>query len=453
MTGCENLGNYSGKNINPLKKLKASIFGEGSSRVPSLDFPSSLERLFLKDCNIDCSDFFPLSFSDQSSLQYLNLGNGLFVFLPNYIHLKNLRILDLSLCSKLTWLLCLPSTLVELYVYYCQSLEIVSFELQQFTLQEFGYEGCSSLSEIEGFLKLIPLAKLNEIDLGHMKWLKDHQNLQICLVGDDELTIGRDWYAQMLYEFDIMSISLPNIMDLNMMPEYTSQSSSLYFEVPSCGKNRRLKGLNVTFKYTLQGDDWVWFTKISTANGVDLMYNPKVFGKPEFGEVGTWLSYWPIGNMLDVGDKVHVFVIAMTNGFEVHECGASLVYTDDNLPNETLESNMGLLEGDLSGFQLSTGTYYLCRRDFFQLMEVGRLTHGWLSSLVGDTIDDTEVRGWRKTGRPQMPDPSITELETVRCITHGPESEDFYKIAERVESSDEEILTSMTTSGAAKKVI
>ncbi|GKD71770.1 TMV resistance protein N-like protein, partial [Tanacetum coccineum] len=113
MTGCENLGNYSGKNINPLKKLKASIFGEGSSRVPSLDFPSSLERLFLKDCNIDCSDFFPLSFSDQSSLQYLNLGNGLFVFLPNYIHLKNLRILDLSLCSKLTWLLCLPSTLVE----------------------------------------------------------------------------------------------------------------------------------------------------------------------------------------------------------------------------------------------------------------------------------------------------------------------------------------------------
>ena len=164
-------------------------------------------------------------------------------------------------------------------------------------------------------------------------------------------------------------------------------------------------------------------------NGVDLMYNPKVFGKPEFGEVGLWLSYWPIGNMLDVGDKVHVSVIAMTNRFEVHECGASLIFTDDDLANETMENIMAPLGVDLSRFQLSTGAYYLCRRDLFELMEVGRLSHGWFSRLVGDTIDDTEVRGWRKTGRPQMPNPSITELKTVRCIIHGPETVNmFYNI-------------------------
>ncbi|GKD35176.1 hypothetical protein Tco_1250685, partial [Tanacetum coccineum] len=235
----------------------------------------------------------------------------------------------------------------------------------------------------------------------------------------------------MLYEFNIMSISMPNIMDLNMTPEYISQSSCLSFDVPSIQNNRRLKGLNVTFKYTLQGDDWVWFAKISTVNGVDLMYNPKVFGKPEFGEVGLWLSYWPIGNMLNVGDKVHVSIIAMTNGFEVHECCASLVFDDDYIANETLANN---LEGDLSTFQLSTGAYYLCRRDLFELMEVGRLTPGWFRNLVGDSIDVTEVRGWRKTGRPQLPNPSITELKTVRCIIHGPEMEDIYKIAERVKS-------------------
>ncbi|GJW41842.1 hypothetical protein Tco_0070641 [Tanacetum coccineum] len=217
-----------------------------------------------------------------------------------------------------------------------------------------------------------------------MKWLKGHQNLQICLVGDDELTIGRDWCVQMLYEFNIMSIFMPNIMDLNMTPEYISKSSCLSFDVPSIQNNRRLKGLNVTFKYTLTGDDWVWFAKISTVNGVDLMYNPKVFGKPEFGKVGLWLSYWPIGNMLNVGDKVHVSIIAMTNGFE--------------------------------------------------LMEVGRLTPGWFRNLVGDSIDVTKVRGWRQAGRPQLPNPSITELKTLRFANSGVYQEDIYKIAERVKS-------------------
>ncbi|KAD6454697.1 hypothetical protein E3N88_09403 [Mikania micrantha] len=35
------------------------------------------------------------------------------------------------------------------------------------------------------------------------------------------------------------------------------------------------------------GDDGAWFCKVSTTTGVDLMYNPIVFGKPEF-EVRGW---------------------------------------------------------------------------------------------------------------------------------------------------------------------
>ncbi|KAM0007320.1 putative protein kinase RLK-Pelle-CR4L family [Helianthus debilis subsp. tardiflorus] len=164
------------------------------------------------------------------------------------------------------------------------------------------------------------------------------------------------------------------------------------------------------------------------------MYNPKVFGKPEFGEVGIWLSYWPIGNTLDYGNTVHVSIDVMS-GLEVHECGVSLVYSD----KETMENNMGgveILGGNLSGFELSTGAYYLCRRDFLRLMEVGRLTPDWFRILVGDTIDYTEVRGWRQTGRPkQLNDPSFTELKTVRCIIYGPQVEDTYKIAEMSKSS------------------
>ncbi|CAI9304506.1 unnamed protein product [Lactuca saligna] len=420
MTGCRNLCKS--------EQTEASTSGGGVAEKPTFFFPPSLHRLFLKDCDLECTDSFPLSFSAQLSLQYMNLGNSLFEFLPCYDHLKNLRVLDLSLCSMLKQLLCLPSTLAELYVYYCKSLEEISFQSHRFTLQEFGYEGCVSLLEIEDFIKLVPVAKLEEKDLGHMKWLKKYQNHEVCLAGDDELTKDRSLCVQMLYEFNITSTSLPDMEDPNMKPTYESDLSSLSFDVPPPLKNRRLKGLDVTFKYkTISGedDDGLWFCKISTSNGVDLMYNPKVFGKPESGEVGIWLSYWPIGNALDTGDKVNVS-IAVISGLEVHECGVSLVYTDDEEAEEiTLENNMGLVEslgGGLSGFQLSTGAYYLCRSDLFELMEAGRLTPDWFSILVGDTIDCTEVRGWRKTGRPTQLKPSFTELKFVRCIVHGPES-------------------------------
>ncbi|KAI3701535.1 hypothetical protein L6452_26696 [Arctium lappa] len=435
MTGCKNL--CKREQISLPVGLEVSTSGGQVTKQPPFSFPHSLKRLFLKDCHLECTDSFPLNFSVQPFLQYLNLGNSLFEFLPYYDHLKNLRVLDLSFCSRLKLLLCLPSTLAELYIYYCESLEMITFQSHLFTLQEFGYEGCSSLSEIEGFIKLVPIAKLDETDLGHMKWLKEYQNHMVLLAGDDELTIGRSWHLQMLYEFDIMSTSLLDIKDSNTTPEYILESPYLSFDVPSCPKNKRLKGLNVTFRYTLYGDDWAWFAKISTTNGVDLMYSPKVFGNPGFGEVGIWLSYWPIGNTLDVGDKVNVSIVVLS-GLVVRECGASLVYADDEEVDETLEKNMGWVEtlgGDLSGFQLSTGAYYLCRHDFLELMEVGRLTPDWFRVLVGDTINYTEVRGWRKTGRPKQSNPSFTELKSVRCIIDGPELEEIYKIAEMSKSS------------------
>ncbi|KAI3725024.1 hypothetical protein L1987_64796 [Smallanthus sonchifolius] len=58
-----------------------------------------------------------------------------------------------------------------------------------------------------------------------------------------------------------------------------------------------------------------------------------------------------------------------------------------------------------------------------KLMEIGRLTRDWFRILVGDTIDNSEVRGWRKNGRPKQVNPSFTELKTVRCIIHGPQLE------------------------------
>ncbi|XP_071726814.1 uncharacterized protein [Rutidosis leptorrhynchoides] len=422
MTGCYKL--WKGDMTNLSVGLNASTSRQDVT-IPKFSFPHSLNRLFLKGCYIECTDSFPLSFNAQPYLQYLNMSNSLFVFLPCYSHLKNLRVLDLSLCSRLKWLLNLPGTLAELYVYYCKSLERKTFESHQFTLLEIGYEGCINLYEIEGFIKLLPIAELDESALGHLKWLKVYENHTMCLVGD-VLAIGSSHKIQMLYEFDIMSTSLPFIKDPNLRPDYESDSASLSFDVPACPKNMKLEGVIVTFKYTLSGDDWAWFAKISTTNNFDVMYNPKIFGKPEFGDIGIWLSYWPIGNSLGAGDKVNVGIAAM-RGFQVHEFGVSLVYTDDEISKGTIENNTGWTDNlgeDFSRFQLNTGAYYLCRRDFFELMEVGRLTPDWFMILVGDTVDSTEVRGWRKTGV----NPSFTELKTVRCIVDGPELDEVYNI-------------------------
>ncbi|KAL7591003.1 hypothetical protein Lser_V15G33207 [Lactuca serriola] len=431
ITGCKRLR----KKVNLLAGTNATTSGGGITEQPSFFLPRSVQRLFLKDCNLKNNFSFPLSFSFQPLLQYLNLCNNLFEFLPDYSHLKNLRVLDLSLCSRLKSLLCLPSTLAELYTYYCKSLERITFQSPRFTLQEFGYQGCINLNEIEGFIKLIPIATLKGTDLGHMKWLKEYQDHEVRLVGDDELTIGRSWQVQMLYEFNIRSTSLPHIEDPNMRPEYISKSSSLSFEVPFPPKNKMLKGLDVTFRYKISGNDCAWFAKINTTNDVDFIYNPKVFGDPGFDEVGVWLSYWPIGNILNAGDKVNVS-IDVISGLEVYECGASFVYINDGLRYETPENDMEGVEnlGNLSDFRLSSGSYYLCRRDFFELMEVGRLPRGLFRNIIGDMVDHTEVRGWSNTGRPKKLNPSFTELKYVSCIIHGPESEQVYKIPKKPKS-------------------
>ncbi|KAJ9551076.1 hypothetical protein OSB04_015121, partial [Centaurea solstitialis] len=399
MIGCDkfwrNIGSAN-------KRRRASTSGGGGPQQTSLPLPDSLVWLSLRDCNFEITEYFILRFDIQRKLQYLDLGGGWFYSLPSYNHLENLRVLDLSSCYNLKQLLCLPRALAELYVYYCTSLERITFESHQFTLQGFGYKGCSQLIEIEGFFKLVEIAELDETDLGHMVWLKEYQHHEICLIGGDiQFTYNRSQNIQMLYEFGIMSTSLPDIKDPNMIYEYSSESPSVCFRVPSRPENKRLIGLNISFKYTISDDDDpAWFVKIHTSNGVDYMYNPHVFGHPGEGEVGMWLSFWPIGTKLVTGEEVNVSIVVMSEIMEAKECGASLVYAEDD---ETMEINMPWAEtirGDLSAFQLSTGANYLCRRDFFKLMEVGRLTPGWLSILVGHTIDDREVRGWRKTGRP-----------------------------------------------------
>ncbi|KAJ0639110.1 hypothetical protein HanHA300_Chr00c0001g0677581 [Helianthus annuus] len=183
-----------------------------------------------------------------------------------------------------------------------------------------------------------------------MQWIKAYENNTVDLVGDD-ITKGRIWHTQ---------------------------------------KNR-IQGLNVSCLYRssgsndVEGDIWV---KISNrSKGVTWVYNPVVYCKPLVNEDVVWLSYWPIGNILDAGDEVNVEIYVEKGTMIVSECGANLVYMDVGEIEEEVnyENNMmkeeEVIGGDLSGFEVTAGGYYLCRRDVFGLQ-----TSYWLKKFFGDNV-------------------------------------------------------------------
>ncbi|KAI3754369.1 hypothetical protein L1987_54151 [Smallanthus sonchifolius] len=237
-----------------------------------------------------------------------------------------------------------------------------------------------------------------------MQWIKAYQDHKVDLVGD-LITEGRTFNIQMLFEYGIRSTYLQGIKDQSMTRhEYTSSSRFLSFRVPLHPTKNRIQGLNVTFLYRSPGDEdrdmLPPFAKISNrTKGVTWVYNPVVFCQPIIDEDVVWLSYWPIGDILDVGDEVHVNIFLDKKVLIVRECGASLVYIDDGEveKEEKGESMKGkeVVGGDLSLFQVSKGGYYLCRVDFFESR-----TPDVLKRLFGDNIHHIDSRRWRPTSQP-----------------------------------------------------
>ncbi|KAJ0942178.1 putative TIR domain, P-loop containing nucleoside triphosphate hydrolase [Helianthus annuus] len=354
LSGCTRLWKASSnqKCVNQLKRLKTLCICSGTPKQPLCSLPESLSTLILSSSS--------------------------FEILPNHIDLRMLQTLYLSWCPNLKSLSCLPITLKGLHVDWCTSLENITFQSARFTLQEFCYEGCFKLFEIEGLFKLVSIAEVDEADLEHMQWIKLYQNHKVDLVGD-VITKGRTFNIQMLYEYGIRSTYLQSIEDQSMAQhEYTSSSNFLSLCVPLRPKKNRIQGLSVTILCrSLSSDEdgrimLPPFAKISNrTKGITCVYNPVVFCLPKVDRDAVWLSYWPIGNLLDVGDIVHVTVFLDERMFIVRECGASLVYMDDGeveKDEKCAERMKGeeVIGGDLSLFQVTKGAYYLCRRDFYK---------------------------------------------------------------------------------------
>ncbi|GJU63570.1 TMV resistance protein N-like protein [Tanacetum coccineum] len=409
LTGCNRLlTTLLNKKLNLQESQALRIDGKIPQQA-MVSLPDSLKCLFLNSCGLKYNNEVPVASNGQPFF-YMNLGHNLFQCLKYSNDFQTLRILDVTFCLKLKSLLYLPSTLEELYTYSCYLLEKITFQSAQFRLRGFGYEDCNSLSEIQGLFSLVSVEKIDDADLGHLKWIKSCEYGAVNLVGDD--IVKERFGHMMLHEFGIMSTYLPGITYEPMMHEYISSSSFLSFIVPSCPKKRKIKGLNVTSLYKSTGEDILaLLAKVSNkTKGLTWIYNPVVYSEPEADEDVVWLSYWPIGNILDTGDEVNVDII-VGNGFIVSGCGATLVYMDGELCQENCKymvKEEEVIGGDLSEFELSKGAFYLCRRDFFKSM-----TPDWLKMLVGDTIHYKELKGW-KNSRQSCSKDSYSELKTFR---------------------------------------
>ncbi|KAK9054866.1 hypothetical protein SSX86_025945 [Deinandra increscens subsp. villosa] len=319
----------------------------------------------------------------------------------------SLIVLDLSYC-KLKYLPCMPSTLKKLYINGSKSLKRITFESGRFSLHTFEYGQCYKLSEIEGLFKLICIAKVDDADLGHMQWIKAYQNHKVHLVGD-HIAYVRPQRAQVLYEYGIMSTYLQGIKHQDMPPyEYMSSSAVLSFCVPLNSKKHRIQGLNISCIYRKSGseykDTWVLLAKISnTTKNLTWIYNPVVYCNPLDDEDVAWLSYWPIGSMLEDSDEVRVEIIVEEGVMIASQCGASLVYIDGEVEKKEICENKSRMEreeminGDLSEFEVSAGGYYLCRRDVNKME-----TSIWLKLLFGDHVHYPVSQGWRKTRHSRM---------------------------------------------------
>ncbi|KAK1437417.1 hypothetical protein QVD17_03208 [Tagetes erecta] len=421
LAGCQKLLNDSWKNnlVNQQERLKALFVG-GWIPQPSLLLPASLKFLFLDHCNLEYHNDIRLVFNGPLSGMSVR-GNNI-ELLPNNIDLKMLRILNLSYCINLKSILCLPSTLEELYTFQCKSLEKVTFQSGRFTLRKFDYRGCFNLLEVQGFFKLVAIEELDEVDLGHMKWIKAYQYQKVDLVGD-EITDGRVWKIQMLYEYGISSTYLQGTnYEIVISSEYTSTNKFLSFHVSLHPKKHKIQGINLSCLYRSSGSKheelWPLFSIIiNVTKDIFWIYKPLVYCQPKVDEDAMWLSYWSIGNKLDAGDIIHV-IFMVGKEMIVRRCGSSLVYMDEgdveqeeNLQNKTMNMKE-VMEGDLSEFETIPQVYYLCHHNFRRLG-----TNDLIRGYFADTnIPYNELHRWRKYDQMHYLGVSFMHLEYMADI-------------------------------------
>uniref|UniRef100_A0A251RWQ4 Putative toll/interleukin-1 receptor (TIR) domain-containing protein n=1 Tax=Helianthus annuus TaxID=4232 RepID=A0A251RWQ4_HELAN len=378
--GCSNLGEFPVeiKDMESLEVLKAdniNMNSHGSSsstmvpRSPKSfvsSLPRSLVTLSLANCNLS-NESFPVDFSSLSMLEYLYLDRNPIDSMPDCVRsLSRLRKLSFHRCRNLKTVLCAPMQIMVLELFYCHSLEEVTFHSEQTGLPRIVYFNTFTMTEIQSRFKIQTLSQIDEKILHSLGWIDisylNHFRISKAVFdcGGAYFLAGRILPAQMLYEYGIFSTYLQGQEVPNWFTQRSNRSS---FTFQSSPKNGKIQGLNVCIVHTISSMEEVGPSRIEIMNltkNSSWTYQPMMYLVPEYDAfehgdevVVVWLSHWMFGkNEFEDGDEVSIHFSVkywfpsnadrLRYGGEgpdyanVREYGISPVYDDGNQKQDPL---------------------------------------------------------------------------------------------------------------------
>ncbi|CAI9300112.1 unnamed protein product [Lactuca saligna] len=350
------------------KKLSSSTIHEdipSDSQFFTISLPISLVKLSLVNNNLS-TESFPMEFSWLVMLKELRLDNNPITSLPICVRrLPRLQLLSLSQCERLTSVEHPPSTLTFLNVHYDKQslLRKVVFDPKMCPLDLITpWTVVEPLPcEIEGIVKIQPMASVEEKVLHSLGWNKlDFLNKK----GVRHYSYGREsteHQIQMFYEFGIFSTIYLG-KDMPKWIRCRSEGESISFNIPS--SPNRLRGFNFCYVYTHR---FLPMIIIHNKTKNRAWFYEHCSSDVHVGEEGcyTVLSHWMFGiNEMEGGDEVSITVRRTSYfGSPAWECGVEVVYDAGNTAEEDVltyyKSWNHIIGGDLTGYQLATGEYYI----------------------------------------------------------------------------------------------
>ncbi|KAL4561366.1 hypothetical protein LXL04_033531 [Taraxacum kok-saghyz] len=356
----------------------------------TISLPGSLVRLSLAKNKLS-TESFPTDFSYLKMLEELNLDHNPIVSLPNCVKsLPRLKRLSMEECVELTAIENLPITITYLNLfcknYLSFSVGKIAFnpEMSPLELILDWEELPGSSFEIEGMIKITPMASIDEKILHNLGWKKLHflnkKCLHTALFNDcywegeeDEEAENHPSEIQMYYEFGIFS----TVYGGKEMPNWimhTRKGQLLSFIVPSSSK--KLRGLNFCSVQKLQYPDKIFSLPMIIIRNRNTnhtwIYRPYIRHARVYEDYFTTLSHWMFGlNEIKGGDWVSIQVVStsdiLNDGWTeqvTEECGVRLVYDDGKTGEEDdvlgyYKSWNHIIGKDLTGFQLLSGEHIL----------------------------------------------------------------------------------------------
>ncbi|KAJ9557806.1 hypothetical protein OSB04_012420 [Centaurea solstitialis] len=362
-----NADNTITKSLSVLSSVTEVIPKSPKSFLVSL--PPSLLILSLKNNNLS-NDSFPMQFSSLTMLKELYLDENPIDSMPDCVKsLSKIKFLSFENCHMLKSILCPPPTIKYLIAASCSSLVKITFDQEIPTPPDITYCESLSLTEIQGVIKIQPLAEIDDMILSSLGWT------DLRYLNDQELHIKdpiirfhpKKLPIQMLYEFGIFSTCFQG----KEVPSWFAQRNeglSISVILPSSPINKRIQGLNIGLVHTVNGEGRRMrsslITKVSNmTQNRTWMYYGYLNAVPEAEKDIVWVSHWMFGNNEFVdGDEVSVTIGKQDGKFWVKECAISIVYNDGDKEEDLLsyyKSWKHIIGGDLSPFQLTSGDYFL----------------------------------------------------------------------------------------------